>query len=126
MKHKRLAIRSVVANWLGRACSLLIVFFLTPFVVHTLGDESYGLWAILMSVTSHYALADMGLRGAATKYLAQYDATEDRRAINRVMATSLAVYMVLALCCFLIAICLALVFPLLFDIGDQNCTVIEV
>lgn len=92
MSTKNLAIRGVVFNWLGRGSSLVITFFLTPFLLHTLQEVRYGVWSTVMSFTGYYALADMGLRGASTKYIAQFHAVDDRESINKVVVTSLFVY----------------------------------
>ena len=43
-----------------------------------------------MSFTTYYALADLGVRTAATKYIAQFDAVDDRESVNKVAVTSLS------------------------------------
>ena len=119
MSIKTLAIRGVVFNWLGRGCSLVIVFFLTPYLVHTLGDERYGLWSIVMTFAGYYALADMGLRGAGTKYIAQFHAVDDHESINKVVVTSLVVYAGMAVIMLAVVSGVAWFFPLVFDTGAQ-------
>ena len=119
MSDKSLAIRGVVFNWLGRGCSIFITFFLTPFLVTKLGDESYGLWAIVMAFTSYYALADMGLRGAGVKYIAQFHAVDDHESVNKVFVTSLAVYSVVSAVILVLVGIAAYVFPFVIDIGNH-------
>lgn len=96
-RDKAFAIRGVLFNGLGRCCDVAVTFFMTPFLVHTLGNEQYGIWAILMSLVSYYGLFDLGMRNAGIKYLAEYEATGDHRAMNRLVVTSLCGYAVLAL-----------------------------
>lgn len=120
MSTKSLAIRGVFFNWIGRVCAFAIAFFLTPFLVHTLGDARYGIWSIVMSLVSYYALADVGLRAAGTKYIAQYHAVNDRESINKVMATSFAVYGWLALLVLVIVLAVAVIFPFVFDVGEWS------
>ena len=120
MTDKALAVRGVVFNWLGRGCSLFITFFLTPYLVTKLGDESYGLWSMVMAFTSYYAMADMGLRGAGVKYIAQYHAVDDHESVNKVFVTSLAVYSVVAAVILVVVGIAAWAFPLVIDIGNHS------
>ncbi|MBX3438097.1 MAG: flippase [Planctomycetaceae bacterium] len=122
---KSLAIRGVLFNWLGRGCSFAITFFLTPYLVHTLGDERYGLWSIVMSLTSYYGMADMGLNGAGTKYIAQYHALDDRESMNKVIVTSLIAYTCLAGLVMIVCGAMALAFPYLFEVTAVSTTTIR-
>jgi len=56
-------IRNVAANWGGFAFSILVTFFLSPFVVRHLGNGSYGVWTLIGSLTGYLGLLDMGVRG---------------------------------------------------------------
>lgn len=111
MSDKRLVIRGVAFNWLGRGCGFVIAFVVTPILIHRLGDEAYGLWSMVMALTSYYALADLGLRGAAVKHIAQYDAQHDHDSVSSVVVTSLAVYGFMALVVVLVVAGAAVVFP---------------
>ncbi len=51
MTLARTYVRNIVANWIGYGASLVIMFFMSPFVVHTLGDVQYGVWSLMMSLT---------------------------------------------------------------------------
>ena len=56
--------RSVFSNWFGLTANLLIAFFLSPFVVHRLGDAAYGIWALVLQLTGYMGVADVSLRSA--------------------------------------------------------------
>ena len=88
--------------WLGSAMRVLsfisstsIVLMLTPFVVHTLGDRSYGLWALVTTLGSYYALLDLGLSGAVSRHLAGALGGGNAEECNRIVSTSLAIYLCL-------------------------------
>jgi len=125
MEMKKLAIRGVAFSWVGRICSFAITFVVTPIVVHGLGKEGYGLWAIVMSMTGYYMLADLGLRSATVKYVSQFAAVDDWESANKAVATSLAVYLLLAIVVCLLAGCVAAVFPLIFATGQQDANTIR-
>ncbi len=124
MSTKRLAIRGVAVGWIGRAVAFAMTFVVTPVLIHGFGDEVYGLWAIVMSFTSYYALADLGLRSAGVKYISQFKAAGDHKAANQVVITLLGMYSLLSLAVLLGAGCIAAIFPFAFDIGETSTTVI--
>jgi len=125
MTTTRLAIRGVAFNGVARVASIGISFFLTPFLVRTLGREAYGVWSIVMSLTTYYGLADLGLRGAGTKYIAQHHAINDDRAVNRVLVTSLLVYAILAVVPLLLAMGVAWGFERYFGPTNESPEVIR-
>ena len=111
MSEKRLVIRGVAFNWLGRGVGFAIAFVVTPILIRGLGDEAYGLWSMVMALTSYYALADLGLRGAAVKHIAQYDAQHDQESVSGVVVTALAVYGFMAMVVLGVVAAAAMVFP---------------
>ncbi|MBX3441627.1 MAG: oligosaccharide flippase family protein [Planctomyces sp.] len=126
-KHstKALAIRGVAFNWIGRCCSFLVTFVATPIILSRLGNEAYGLWAIVMSVGSYYSLADVGMQSACVKYIAEFEAKGDRAATNRLFSTSLVLYSVMALVVLLAAVPVAWAFPLIFEITEQSVSTVR-
>jgi O-antigen/teichoic acid export membrane protein len=80
---------------LSFASSTGVALMLTPFVVHSLGDRSYGLWALVTALSSYYALLDLGLSGAVTRHLAGALGGNDGEECNRIASTSLAMYLAL-------------------------------
>ena len=57
--------------------SVAVSFFLMPFLIHALGDRWYGMWALIGSITSYYALLDLGLTSAVNRFLTQAVARDD-------------------------------------------------
>lgn len=81
-------LRNTVANYLGTFVAFLVALFLTPFVINTLGDTGYGVWALALSVSGYLALLDFGLASALAKYTAEYAVGEDKETVAQ-MASSL-------------------------------------
>ena len=63
MSRARIYARNLAANWIGYGANLLIVFFMSPLVVHTLGDVRYGVWSLMMTMTGYLGLVEIGTRG---------------------------------------------------------------
>ena len=46
-------VKNVASNYVGVMGSIVIAFFLSPYLVHTLGDTGYGVWSIIASLTAY-------------------------------------------------------------------------
>lgn len=56
-------VKNIGSNWIAFATSILTAFFLSPFIVHHLGDIAYGVWTLVISLISLLGLLDLGMRG---------------------------------------------------------------
>src|SRR5206468_11569134 len=88
LKSSRIA-RSVVLNWIALAISVGIAFFLSPFVIHRLGNLAYGLWTLVISMTGYMSLLDLGLRGAVTRFVSKYYARGEHLESSRALSAAL-------------------------------------
>ena len=87
-RTKRIA-QNVLSNWLALAITTVVGFFLSPFVVHHLGNLTYGVWVIIMSLVSYMNLLDLGLRGAVTRFVSKGTAQDDHQEANRAVSGAL-------------------------------------
>ncbi len=83
---------AVLANWTGTFFSYLLAFIATPIIVHSFGDERYGIWSIAMSLTGYYGILDIGIRTTVTKYFADYSGKKEYDSANRLLNTTIASY----------------------------------
>ena len=97
-------VKNVLWSWTGVAVSLLTGLWLSPFIIKKLGDEGYGVWALVFSFVEYYWLLDFGFRSATVKYSAHYRATGENDKVNEVINTGLAYTGVAA--CLLISVTL--------------------
>lgn len=67
--------------------SLIVVIFLTPLLIHYVGETDFGLWNLVISVLGFFELLDLGFGNAVIKYVALYRGmnSPDRR--NRALST---------------------------------------
>ncbi len=107
--------RGVASNWAGRLCAIAITFVATPIVIHGLGDEAYGVWSMVVSLGAYYTLSNLGLRAAGVKYISQFEAVDDREAVNKVVMAMLVAYVPIAALVLGVAGCIALGFPNLVE-----------
>src|SRR3954451_21945228 len=75
-------LRNTIVNGLANGGTALITIALTPYLLHHLRTESYGLWALALGLTftsGYLALADLGISDAAVKLIAEAQAAHDGR-----------------------------------------------
>lgn len=77
--------------------SVLIAFFMMPFLVHSLGDEQYGLWVVVGSLVGFYGFFDLGLSAAVGKYTANAVGRQDYISVNHIVNTALVLFGMLGL-----------------------------
>ncbi len=116
----RKVLSSIGANWLGLASSAAVAFFLTPFILHRLGDSGYGLWLLVSTFTGYYGLLDFGLRSAILRYVARHSATKDWENLGRVLSTSLATYSMIACVILTLTLVTAWQFDMLFHLPPES------
>ena len=102
--------RNILSNYVFFAGSIIVAFLLSPFLVHSLGDTRYGIWTVMASLTGYMALLDFGISSAVAKYVAQYQRSGDKAALNRVVSSAV----VLSLG---ITSCLVIASPFLADLA---------
>ena len=85
-------IKNVSSSWFSLGVSILVGIFLSPFILHRLGNTVYGAWVLVFSVTGYYGLFDLGIRSSIIRYVSTYSAVDDIEGLRRLINTSLAGY----------------------------------
>jgi O-antigen/teichoic acid export membrane protein len=81
----------VTMNWVALVANGLVSFFLTPFVVHRLGNAWYGVWILINSAIAYMATLDLGLRGAVVHFIAKHHAQGDHEASSHTLSAALVI-----------------------------------
>ena len=115
----KIVIRNAASNWLGYAVNAVVGFFLTPFVLATLGDAGYGIWALVIGLTGYYGLLDLGLRAGITQTMTLDLARKDYAALNRNASTALLVMSLCGAGILVASLPAAWVAPRLFKIPEE-------
>src|SRR5579862_9781024 len=83
-------LHSVLWAWTGVAVSIFSGFFLARFIVHRVGHDAAGIWALIFSVLESVWMMDLGFRAAVQKYTAHYRALGEWEKVNETLNTGLA------------------------------------
>jgi O-antigen/teichoic acid export membrane protein len=84
--------KNVGSGWFSLGVNILVGVFLSPFILHRLGDTAFGIWVLIFSVTGYYGLFDLGIRSSVVRYVSTYTATGNHDGLAKLINTSLATY----------------------------------
>ena len=67
--------------------TIAIGLVLQPYVIHTLGNELFGIWTLATSFVAMFSLLDIGLNSAVSRYVATTIGKKDYVGLNRYLNT---------------------------------------
>ena len=89
MSDARIILRNLTANWVGHGANLVVMFFLSPYIVHTLGVTEYGIWQLLTVLTGYMGLLDLGVRASTGRYIILYLGQNQHEKVDETIRTGL-------------------------------------
>lgn len=90
--EKRQIIKNIGSSWFALGNNILVGIFLSPFILHRLGDSAFGVWVLTFSITGYYGLFDLGIRSSIVRYVSKYLATGSREDLAKLVNTALFGY----------------------------------
>lgn len=115
--------RNVSTRYLAILADMAIGLALLPFNLAYLGKSEYGLWILLGSVTMHFSAFEMGNSGAIVKFMAQYRAQNNARAINEIASTMFITFGLIGLTSYALLSGVAFNLEHIFNITAAQATV---
>ena len=109
-------LKNIGSNWIVTLVTVAVTYFLMPFVIRTLGQDGYGTWNLINSITGYLALLALGVPMASVRYFAEHVADRDPRQLNRAVASCTALYAVIGVLALLVGIALFAFFSVAYDV----------
>jgi O-antigen/teichoic acid export membrane protein len=85
-------IKNVSSSWFALGLNIVVGVFLSPFILHRLGDAAFGIWVLIFSVTGYYGIFDFGIRSSIIRYVSKYTATHDIEEVSGLINTAMFTY----------------------------------
>ena len=104
--------RNTLLNFIGQVVPLAIGVIAIPFIIQGLGADRFGLLSLAWVVLGYFAIFDLGLGRATTKYVAEALGKGDEGRVPVLLWTTVTIQLILGL---LGAIILLIITPLLTD-----------
>lgn len=111
--------KNVFSSWSSTFITAVISLFMSPFLVHTLGKEQYGIWALALSIISYTALINAGMNQTLSRYAPKYYAIEDYHSLNQVINSIFFIFSISAVLVLIITVIIAYFFIDFFNIEVQ-------
>jgi O-antigen/teichoic acid export membrane protein len=109
-------LKNIGSNWVLIALTIAATYFLTPFLIRTLGQDGYGTWTLITALTGYISLLSLGVPMASVRYLAQDIARGDTATMNRTIGTCVGLYLMIGAAALLTGAALSVVFGVFFDV----------
>lgn len=114
-------LRNILSNWFALATIGLLAFFLTPFMIHRLGDFQFGLYTLAFSVMGYSGLLDLGMRATLQRFVGRFKALGDQQSVNATFSTALMLTISVGTLALTLTIALAVFLPAFFKLhGEQQ------
>jgi O-antigen/teichoic acid export membrane protein len=120
MRNQPRTIWNISANIAGTVVNMISGLLVMPYLIQTLGTDTYGLWILIGTLTGYFGVLDLGVSAALGRLVAIHRARSEVDHINAVISTAFSLLLVafLTVC---VATCLALVaFPRLFVVPPDR------
>ncbi len=116
--------KNVASNYLGVMGSIVIAFFLSPYLVRTLGDTGYGVWSIIASLTAYMSLLDLGVTSAVAKYVSEHRVKNDHKSANEILASSVVLLLFVAIALVAVSPAIASFISNTYDFDDSYAPIV--
>lgn len=84
-----LVVRNILWNWVGMIVTGLVIFAMTPILIHSLGNFYYGLWVLVNAVVGYYGLLDLGLTPTLQRFISHMDGQGNRAGLNETFCSAI-------------------------------------
>ena len=99
---RRRVLLNTASTGLANVWAIVVTLVTLPIMLHGLGSAAFGSWVLiqtLSAVTGWLSIADLGMRIAATRAVAERAAVDDHEGVARVVGSAAAVYAAVGTVC---------------------------
>ena len=111
--------RNILSNWSFLIFSILSVFLLYPFCVRILGEEQYGVWLLISSVTGYFAILQAGVPMANVRFVSKYHAQGETIKVNEVISSNAVFFTVIGFIVLLSGFGIAYIIDEVFQVSKE-------
>jgi len=119
MSLSKTLLRNVASNGVGYAVQVAVAFFLTPFILRSLGETRYGVWTVAVGLMGYYGLLDLGFSAGINQYLTRHLAIKDLDGVNRTASTGVVALGACGVLAFLVSAVIAFNATRLFTVPSN-------
>jgi O-antigen/teichoic acid export membrane protein len=107
-------LRNLAFNWGGHISTLLVMFFLSPYIVGKLDAAAYGIWSLLNVLTGYMGIFDLGVRSSVGRYIALYLGKKDEKGVDETIRAGFGFFSLCGGGILIVGVLLGWLFPSFF------------
>lgn len=88
------SVLNMISSTMGFIVPMVVTFITIPLLLHALGEAAYGIQVLASIIIGYFTILDLGLDLPIIKFLAEDYAKKDFQSANRLLSTTLQVYLV--------------------------------
>jgi O-antigen/teichoic acid export membrane protein len=108
--------RNVSTRYIAIVIGAVVGLIVLPINIHYLGKSAYGLWMLTASITTYFSVLELGYGSAVIKFVAEYRARRDVKALNEILSTLFVVFSVMGVIAYAAALAIAWFLPAIFNL----------
>jgi len=103
MSTSKILLKGSAIRTLALILNIVIGFLLLPFLVTSLGDESYGIWVLVNVYIGFYGLMDLGIATTCKRFIVRAS-QENEKKFNEAFSTSVITFSFLSITAIIITV----------------------
>lgn len=111
--------KNSLLNFVAVLLNVGLAFILMPMVIHSLGNELYGIWVLIGTMLGYYEVLDLGLTSGVSRYLTKAVGAQNKEDIKKVASTALFLFSCIGVVILILSFPFAFCLPYLLNIKDH-------
>lgn len=107
----------VLFSYVLMIIEMLSSLLFTPFLIRSFGQAEFGVYSLVLSLTTYLTLLDLGVGNALIRYITKFRVTNDEESSKKLKGTLIVFYLVMGILCVVIGLVLVALFKHLFANG---------
>jgi len=84
--------KNIIAGWAAHLVTVLIGFFMMPYILGTVGESQYGAWVFINAVAGYSSMIYAGFGATICRFVADLSSRRDWQKLNQIVSTIQLVY----------------------------------
>jgi len=109
--------KNIIAGWVAHLLTMVIGFFMMPYILGTVGEAQYGAWVFINAIAGYSTMIYSGFGATICRYVADRCSRKEWDKLNTIVSTIQVVYVGTASLVILFTSCCAWYAPMLQNWG---------
>jgi O-antigen/teichoic acid export membrane protein len=98
---------------------MAVGFFLSPYILHCLGEVAVGVWMLAISAVAYLGLLDLGMQSSVLRFVSKGHTQKDHQGASEAISAAFWVRLQISAVALVLSVGLAFVFPYVFKVPAE-------